>query len=323
MKNNPTQFAQWSGLQGPAYDFVVERGKVREFANSVFSYHPAYHHAKDAVMPPTFLVVAGYLWGYILESATGDNPLAAVDIDQKLSLDAEQEFIYHGQPPRAGQELVAQTRVDDVWQKQGRRGGSTLTFYRTKTEYSDGSGRVAATHYSTSVVPSGVPQTPSTPDIDYMRLPCCGYDEPRDELDVIKQQPWSALSEGDGPGSVVMPPLTLTDVVTYQIVSGSRGAGHHDVIAARAEGWPNYFSIAMFHGGLLGTYATNWLGPENVRAFKLRFVDVIWPGDELSYTGEVTRKYDVDGARHVDVALRCARPDGDAPVLGWATFVVE
>ena len=323
MTDTNDKFEQWAQLQGPAYEFPVELGKVREFANSLFSYHPEHHQGTHPVITPTFPVVAGYLWGYIVESASGDNPLAQVEIDANLSLDAEQEYIYPGVPPRAGDQLTAQTSMDRVWTKHGRRGGATLTFYRTRTEFRNARDALVCTNYSTSVVPSDVPDTPSVPDVDYLSLPYCGYDEPRDHLMVVAQRDWNDLMEGQGPGHVPMPAVTLTDVVTYQIVSGSRGAGHHDMIAARAQGWPNYFSIAMLHGGLLGTYATNWLGPENVRRLKLRFVDVIWPGDMLSYGGSVVRKYVEEGERKVDIELSCTRSNGDAPTLGWATFVVR
>ena len=272
------------------------------------------------MIPPTFPVVAGYLWGYILESAV-DCPLAAVEIDNRMSLDAEQEYIYYGPPPRAGDVMTARTTVDRVWEKHGRRGGR-LMFYRTRADYHDVGGRIVGTNFATSVVPSGVPDTPSIPQVDYMQLPH-DNDDPRDHLMAVERAGWEALVEGEGPGGIEMPPLTLTDVVTYQIVSGSRGAGHHDVIAARAEGWPNYFSVAMLHGGMLGVYAVNWLGPENVRRLKLRFLDVIWPGDVLIYAGKVLRKYEQDGERKVDIELTCSRPNGDAPTIGSATFTVS
>ena len=312
------KFESWRGLKGPTFHFPIELGKVREFANSLFAASPAYLQGHHPVIPPTFPVVAGYLWGYILESASA-NELSVVEIDERMSLDAEQEYIYYGVPPRAGDVLTAQTGVEKVWQKAGRRGG-TLTFYRTRSDYHDEAGRLVGANVSTSVVPAGVPDTPSVPTGDYMQLPYSGEDDRRDQLNSIEQADWSELVEGGGPGTIAMPPLTLTDVVTYQIVSGSRGAAHHDVIAARAEGWPNYFSIAMLHAGLLGVYSTNWLGAENVRRFKLRFLDMIWPGDVLYYSGEVTRLYEEQGARKVDIKLDCSRADGESTMNGSATF---
>ena len=313
------KFESWRGLTGPQFHFPIELGKVREFANALFATDTQYLESDNPVIPPTFPVVAGYLWGYILESATDNNELSVVKIDERLSLDAEQEYIYYGPPPHAGDLLTAQTTIEKVWQKVGRRGG-TLTFYRTRSDYHNESGRLVGANVSTSVVPAGVPNTPSVPSVDYMQLPYSAENDRRDQLHAVKRASWEDLTEGQGPGVIAMPPLTLTDIVTYQIVSGSRGAAHHDVIAARAEGWPNYFSIAMLHAGLLGVYATNWLGAENVRRFRLRFLDMIWPGDVLHYDAKVTRLYEEDGVQKVDIELDCLRADGESTMNGMATF---
>ena len=315
-------FEQWIGLASPEFYFPIELGKVREFAGSLYAFHPDYLEGRNPVVPPTYPVIATYIWGYLLEDP-GDTALAAVEINQRLSLDAEQEYIYYAAPPRAGDELTGRVKVDHIWEKSGRRGGS-LHFFRTRYDYFDATGNLISTNNCTSVVPQGVPDTPSVPEVDYMELPYYDHDrDKRDQLMAIERSGWDELLEGEGPGGIEMPGLTLTDVVRYQIVSGSDGAGHHDVIAARADGWPNYFSVAMLHGGMLGTYATNWLGAANVRRLKLRFLDVIWPGDVLTYSGKVARKYVEDGEKKVDIELFCSRSDDDVPTLGWATFVVS
>jgi len=56
---------------------------------------------------------------------------------------AEQEYVFHGPPPRAGTTLTAQSRITEIYQKQGRRGG-TLTFAVMVTEYRDETGRLVA-----------------------------------------------------------------------------------------------------------------------------------------------------------------------------------
>lgn len=315
-------FERWEGLSGPEFYFPIELGKVREFARSLYAFGPEYLDGRHPVIPPTFPVIATYIWGYLLEDP-GDTPLAQVEINERLSLDAEQEYIYYGPPPRAGDELTGRVKVDRIWEKSGRRGGS-LRFYRTRYDYFDRAGTLVGTNHCTSVVPQVVPDTPSVPDVDYMQLPYYDhYKDKRGQLMSVKREIWEQLSEGEGPGGIEMPGLTLTDVVRYQIISGSDGAAHHDVIAARADGWPTYFSIAMLHGGMLGTYAINWLGPENVRRLKLRFLDVIWPGDVLTYAGKVVCKYEEEGEKKVDIELSCSRSADDVPTVGWATFVVS
>ena len=110
--------------------------------------------------------------------------------------------------------------------------------------------------------------------------------------------------------------------MSYQVVSGSYGAAHHDADAARADGFPTWFSVGMFHAGLLATYAVNWLGPENIRRLKYRFNDMMWPGDELTYAGSVSKTYEDNDQRLVDIELACTRPADQIVTQGWATLVV-
>jgi acyl dehydratase len=78
----------------------------------------------------------------------------------------------------------------------------------------------------------------------------------------------------------------------------------------------------MLHAGILATYATDWLGPENIRRFKVRFRDVVYPGDVLTYSGQVLRKHEDNGERRVEIELSCRRETGATAVQGWATFVL-
>lgn len=307
------------GLAGPTFHFPVEQGKVREFARTLFAFRPEYFEGRHPPMFPTQTVVAGYSWGYMLEDP-GNTALAAVDIDPMMSLDAEQEFIFPDGPPRAGENLLSRTWVDDIWEKRGRRGGR-LTFYRTRSDYARPDGGIAVVNFATSVVPEGVPETPF-PDFETREVPFMREAESRDQLMAVRAATWEDLVAGKTPGPVTMPPLTLTEVVAYQIVSGSFGAGHHDEHAARADGFPTWFSVGMFHAGLLATYAVNWLGPSHVRRLKYRFTDLVWPGDELTYDGAVAGTREEEGRRMVDIDLCCTRRDGSPVTLGWATFVV-
>jgi acyl dehydratase len=98
---------------------------------------------------------------------------------------------------------------------------------------------------------------------------------------------------------------------------------HHDETFARAAGYEAPLAIGMLNAGLLGSYAADWLGAENVRRFRVRFKEQVWPGDTLSCTGTIVREYDDGGQRLVDVELACSRQGGGIAVQGWATFVHE
>ena len=49
---------------------------------------------------------------------------------------AEQEYIFHGSPPRAGDRLVARSTVTEMTEKQSRS-GATLVFVKMVTEFRD------------------------------------------------------------------------------------------------------------------------------------------------------------------------------------------
>jgi acyl dehydratase len=127
---------------------------------------------------------------------------------------------------------------------------------------------------------------------------------------------------GDCAAPVVDTPLTLTDLVRYQGASGDLNPIHHDAEYARTAGYPAPFAVGMLQAGILSTYATNWLGPENLRRFKVQFREQAWLGDVLTYSGTVAALVEVDDVRLADLELLCVRQTGGVHLKGWATFVV-
>jgi acyl dehydratase len=118
-------------------------------------------------------------------------------------------------------------------------------------------------------------------------------------------------------------PLTVTDFVRYQGASGDMNPIHHDSSFAAKAGYPTPFAVGMLQAGVLATFATDWLGADNVRRFKVQFREQAWPGDVLTYRGKVADLRDEDGQRVADVELSCTRQTGGVHLLGWATFVVN
>ena len=118
-------------------------------------------------------------------------------------------------------------------------------------------------------------------------------------------------------------PLTVTDFVRYQGASGDMNPVHHDEPFARAAGYQAPLAVGMYHAGVMNTWATNWLGPENVRRTRVRWKAQAWPGDVLECGGTIARKYEENGERCVDLELVCQRQgDRQTVVEGWMTFVV-
>jgi len=131
---------------------------------------------------------------------------------------------------------------------------------------------------------------------------------------------WDDLVIGAEPEPREYGPLTRTDFVRYQGASGDFNPIHHDDEFAQSAGYPGAFSVGMLQAGILASYATDWLGPRNVRAFGVQFREQVWPGDRLVCSGRVVARDDAE--RTVDLELVVTRIGGGAAIKGTATFAV-
>ncbi|WP_068182975.1 MaoC/PaaZ C-terminal domain-containing protein [Mycobacterium sp. UM_CSW] len=118
-------------------------------------------------------------------------------------------------------------------------------------------------------------------------------------------------------------PLKVTDFVRYQGASGDMNPIHHDPEYAARAGYDQVFAVGMLAAGRLATYVTDWLGPENVRKFGVRFKEQAWPGDELTYTATVVDSRTDENERVVDLDLVCTRHTGGVHLTGWATVALK
>ena len=140
------------GLEGAPFEMDVERGKVREFARALGATHPAFFDGERPIAPPTFLTTT-FFWE---RDVDGANPWHAVKMDPQRGMHAEQEYIFHGPPPRAGTRLHCRSRISEVFDKQGKRGG-TLRFAVMVTEFRDSDGKLVAEARLTGVEPERAP----------------------------------------------------------------------------------------------------------------------------------------------------------------------
>jgi len=109
-----------AGKTFPSYEFRVERGKIREFADAIGDPNPIYRDPEAAaplggiVAPPTFLRTFLY------------EPRTAVDAlkvrDWSYIVHGEQEFEYFA-PIYAGDVLTARERIVSITERESRRAG--------------------------------------------------------------------------------------------------------------------------------------------------------------------------------------------------------
>ncbi len=95
------------------------------------------------MIPPTFLTHARLAWEPLEMS-----PVLDLGFDLGRLLHGEEEYVFHGPPPRAGQTLHVTSRMGDRWEKQGKRGG-VMRFAKIVSDFRDESGELVATQTTT------------------------------------------------------------------------------------------------------------------------------------------------------------------------------
>lgn len=121
---------------GAPFTWIVEQGKITEFAAACTDQNPA-HRGPDAVAPPTFPQAAVGFW-----EDTTTRPQPDPPFDHRRVLHGEQEFEYV-RPLRAGDVLTGQSRLKELYEKEGKRGG-TMRFAVFETTFTDASGEPVA-----------------------------------------------------------------------------------------------------------------------------------------------------------------------------------
>jgi hypothetical protein len=125
------------GAAGTPYELYVERGKIQEFARAIYAEDRRYLDDDAPTMPGTFLFTTMF-W----QRGAAD-PWPALQIDLSRALHGEQEYVFHGPLPRAGERLHCLARITEVYEKEGGRGGR-MSFAVITTEFRDDFGRLRA-----------------------------------------------------------------------------------------------------------------------------------------------------------------------------------
>lgn len=112
--------------------------------------------------------------------------------------------------------------------------------------------------------------------------------------------------------------LTRTDLVMYAGASGDFNPMHTDEVKAKEAGLPSVFGHGMFTAGLLGKALTDYVGVGNLRTYKVRFTKQTWPGEVLTTTVIVTKKYEEGHEHRVDLECTVTNQAGESKLSGVA-----
>ncbi len=107
-------------------------------------------------------------------------------------------------------------------------------------------------------------------------------------------------------------PITATQIVAGALASRDFQEVHHDPEIAKLRGLPNIFMNIMTSGGLTARYVTDWAGPEaRLRRMGIRLGIPNFPGDTMTYVGEVKSKEVRDEVGVVELEVRGFNSIGD------------
>lgn len=97
-------------------------------------------------------------------------------------------------------------------------------------------------------------------------------------------------------------PITPALIVGGAVASRDFTTVHHDKKAAHKGGLPDIFMNILTSNGLMGSFVTNWAGPDSTtRKIDLKLGAPNLPGFIMTITGEVKAKDDASGVVDIEV----------------------
>ena len=143
------------GKEIPPFEFPIERGKIKEFAEAIADDNPVYcdpAYAKKSgfgqvIVPPTFTATKAF-W------RTGGTNAEIAGLDNRFLLHGEEEYEYF-KPILVGDVLTCKGKITEAYERAGKRGG-TMTFVVFEFTFHNQRGEKVLISRSTAIQTGGV-----------------------------------------------------------------------------------------------------------------------------------------------------------------------
>ena len=117
----------------------------------------------------------------------------------------------------------------------------------------------------------------------------------------------------------VVKKLTKRNLVVYAVTAGDLYELHYDKDTATAQGFRDVIVQGRLKSALLAQAVTDWIGNGGqVRKLTCNNRGADYPGDEFTVKGKVSRKYQENGEKLVELELWGENPAGDKTTFGTA-----
>lgn len=124
------------------------------------------------------------------------------------------------------------------------------------------------------------------------------------------------VSVGDVLPTLTKDPVTHLQLVRYAGASGDFNPLHTDSKIGEMIGTGGIIAHGMLIMGFVGELLSNYVGPQAIRKFGVRFKGMTHLGDIITCSGTITEKYEADGEARIAGTVQAADQNGDIKVTG-------
>ncbi|MFD0364053.1 MaoC/PaaZ C-terminal domain-containing protein [Nocardia sp. GCM10030253] len=117
-------------------------------------------------------------------------------------------------------------------------------------------------------------------------------------------------------------PISRTTLALFAGASGDHNPMHIDIDVAKSAGLDDVFAHGMLSMAYLGRLLTNWVDPQSIRSYRVRFAAITPVHGKPTATGKVTAVDEVDGERRATLELAVTLADGTVTLTGDAVVAV-
>lgn len=126
---------------------------------------------------------------------------------------------------------------------------------------------------------------------------------------------FASIAEGDAIPPVSLH-LTYTKVALIPMATWDLFPGHHDPAYAHSQGQKDIYLNTGIFQGFADRVVTDWSGPATfIARRKITMVGSVYPGDTLTGSGRVKRKYVEAGKAKVDLDVELTTEKGRAVMV--------
>lgn len=134
---------------------------------------------------------------------------------------------------------------------------------------------------------------------------------------------WDSVEEGHAFEPWERGDINIELFQEYGEASGDGNPMHTDEEYAQDLGYPTVFAQGMLIMAFATKYITDFADVGSIRRIWSKFRKQTWPGETLRFTATVTKKYEQDGKKLIDLDVRGTNTEGEEKIITEATVICE